>query len=81
MQHPPQTIQQNAPEIAANGPQVLELELLKSSKNFWDLCTEFPQGSKSRLHGLIDISVDTPVWHFQFVTLVPSCISWHEVTF
>ena len=33
------------------------------------------------LHGLIDVSSDTPIWHFQFVILVPSCISWHEIAF
>ena len=33
------------------------------------------------LHGLIDISGNTPIWHFQFVLMVPSWIFWHEVTF
>ena len=81
MQHPHQIIQQNGPEYAAKRPRVLGLELLKSSRNFWDLLTKFPQGSKSMLHRLINISGNSLIWHFKFVLMVPSCISWHEVAF
>ena len=34
---PPEQFSKMLPKLQQKGPQVLELELLKSSKNFWDL--------------------------------------------
>ena len=78
MQYPPQVILQNDFEIAAIGPQVWALKLIKKIVK---LVHHVSPGPKPMLHRFVDISGKKPTWNLQVVLLVLICISWNELTF